>query len=344
MSLISLATLPDGLQPAKGHRDFAVAPIALTVEQCAAINFGKVNLNPAQTQALSRMNQQIVELCRSLPIPLRDSGILAIQQHFTGFQLTNLMSFFTKFYAPSWSLIYWMQQAHPTLSEAELEQAICAQGIAYFLHMLDDHISDGQIPISHLLLQLRTHAWTRFMGIAQQLAAPLPEGETLIQTTLDRYFSGIHNPPAVAGSEAYADLFRQQLSTTLVIPLLVAHRTGCPIAPLQAAYEEFGIAWRLLDDLRDCAEDSFAGQKSGIYHLLTPEYQALWSQCQGQDATTECWLILQDYLHQSGVLQTLIEQTIDHLDQAQIAALDCGLTNYAQEMIALSVPLTEAIG
>jgi hypothetical protein len=344
MSLISLATRSDGLQPAKGHRDFAVAPIALTVEQCATINFGKVALNPAQTQALGQMNRQIVELCRSLPAPLRDSGILAIQQHFTGFQLTNLMNFFTKFYAPSWSLIYWMQQAHPTLSEAELEQAICAQGIAYFLHMLDDHISDGQIPISHLLLQLRTHAWTTFTGIAQQLAAPLPEGETLIQTTLDRYFSGIHNPPEVAGSDAYADLFRQQLSTTLVIPLLVAHRTGCPIAPLQSAYEEFGIAWRLLDDLRDCAEDTFAGQKSGIYHLLTPEYQALWAQCQGQDATAECWLILQDYLEQSGVLQTLIEQTIDRLDQAQIAALECGLTDYAQEMIALSVPLTEAIG
>jgi hypothetical protein len=337
MSLISLSSTAS-------PQSTIAPPTGLTVAQCATINFGKVSLNPDQTQALSLMNRQIIELCRSLPAPLRDSGLLAIQQHFTGFQLANLTNFFTKFYVPSWSLIYWMQQANPMLSEAELEQAICAQGLAYFLHMLDDHISDGQIPISHLLLQLRTHAWTTFTRMAQQLAQPLSEGDTIIQTTLDRYFTGIHNPSEVAGSEAYAGLFRQQLSTTLVIPLLVAHRTGCQVAPLQQAYEEFCIAWRLLDDLRDCAEDTFAGQKSGIYHLLTPEYQVLWAACRGLDETAESWLILRDYLEQSGVLQTLIEQTIDRLDQAQIAAIDCGLTDYAQEMIALSVPLTEAIG
>jgi hypothetical protein len=337
MSLISLSSTAS-------PQSTIAPPLGLSVTQCATINFGKVNLNPAQTQALSLMNRQIIELCRTLPVPLRDSGLLAIQQHFTGFQLANLTNFFTKFYVPSWSLIYWMQQANPTLSEAELEQAICAQGLAYFLHMLDDHISDGQIPISHLLLQLRTHAWTTFTRMAQQLAQPLPEGEAIIQTTLDRYFTGIHNPPDVTGRDAYAALFRQQLSTTLVIPLLVAHRTGGKITPLQQAYEEFCIAWRLLDDLRDCAEDAFAGQKSGVYHLLTPEYQALWVQCQGQDETTIAWVQLRDYLEQSGVLQTLIEQTIEHLDEAQIAALACGLTDYASEIIALAVPLTAAIG
>jgi hypothetical protein len=336
---MSLATAP--IIPVT---DSVIAPIELSVADCATLNFGKVNLNREQTQALSLMNQQIVALCRTLPAPLRDAGILAIQQHFTGFQLNNLTNFFTKFYVPSWSLIYWMQQAHPTLSEAELEQAICAQGLAYFLHMLDDHISDGQIPISHLLLQLRTHAWTTFTSMAQQLAQPLPAGEAIIQTTLDRYFNGIHNPATVMGSAAYAELFRQQLSTTLVIPLIVAHRTGCKIAPLQQAYEEFCIAWRLLDDLRDCAEDTFAGQKSGVYHLLTPEYQALWAQSQGQDETAESWLILRDYLQSSGILQTLIEQTIEHLDEAQIAALECGLNDYASEIIALAVPLTAAIG
>ncbi len=317
--------------------------VHLTVAQCATINFGKVSLNADQTEALAIMNRQIVDLCRTMPAPLRDSGLLAIQQNFTGFQLTNLMNFFTKFYVPSWSLIYWMQQAQPHLSEAELAQALRAQGLAYFLHMLDDHINDGQIPVSHLLLQLRTHTWVTFTSIAAQLAQPIAAGESIIQTTLDRYFSGIHHPPEVDNIEAYANLFRQQLSTTLVIPLIVAHRTGCAIAPLQQAYEEFCIAWRLLDDLRDCVADTFAGQKSGIYYLLTPEYQRLWANCQGQDQTAESWQLLQAVLQQQGVLQNLMVHTIERLYQAQSAAEAAGLSGYAQEMTALALPLREQI-
>jgi hypothetical protein len=317
--------------------------VKLTVAQCATVNFGKVTLNPAQARALAAMNRQIIDLCRTLPMPLRDSALLAIQQHFTGFQLNNLMNFFTKFYVPSWSLIHWMQEASPTLSPAELESAIGAQGIAYFLHMLDDHISDGQIPVSHLLLQLRTHAWMTFTTIAQKLVEPIATGETIIQTTLDRYFTGIHNPTVVNSSEAYANLFRQQLSTTLVIPLIVAHRTGQGIVPLQSAYEEFCIAWRLLDDLRDCAEDTFSGQQSAIYHLLTPEYQALWHECQGKDETAAAWPILQEYLEQGGILQTLVEQTIERLRRAEAAAIVAGLPNYAAEMTALAQPLIALI-
>jgi hypothetical protein len=311
----------------------------LTVEQCTRLNFGSIDLTAEQTALLGVMNRQIIELCRTLPKPLQDSAVLAVQRHFTGFQLANFMNFFTKFYVPSWSLIYWMQERQPGLSAAELEQAVIAQGLAYFLHMLDDHIADGQIPISHLLLQLRTQAWIKFTGLVQALAAPVEDGDVLIQTTLDRYFQGIHEPIDPTNFNGYCELFRQQLSTTLVVPLVVAKRTGCAIEPLQQSYEAFCIAWRLLDDLRDCDEDTFAGQKSGIYYALSPDYQAIWTVCQGGDAASSHWAILRSYLEEANVLKNLVQQTLGHLHQAQQLAQVADLAPYAQELQALALPL-----
>jgi hypothetical protein len=328
---------------------------SLTVEQCAAINFGAVVLDVTQTRWLDLMNRGIVDLCRTMPAAMQDSALLAIQKHFTGFQLKNLLNFFTKFYVPSWSLIAWMypppgvvtdlatDRSMASLSVTEQEDAIVAQGLAYFLHMLDDHIADGQIPISHLLLQLRTHAWTRFTQTAAQLALPLENGSAIIQTTLDRYFAGIHDRRAVEGLAAYTEQFRQQLSTTLVMPLVIAHRTGSAIVPMQQSYEAFCIAWRLLDDLRDCAEDTFAGQKSAIYHLLTPQYQALWAECVGQDDTAPAWRSLKSHLETSGILPTLVQETIGYLETAAQQAETAGLVPYAQEMLALSLPLKLAL-
>lgn len=328
--------------------DLSTSAISLAVEQCTCLNFGQVELTPEQAALLALMNRQIIELCRTLPKSLQDSALLAVQRHFTGFQLTNLMNFFTKFYVPSWSLIYWMDRqaessAHTGLSAQELEQAIVAQGLAYFLHMLDDHIADGQIPISHLLLQLRTQAWIKFTGLAQGLAQSVADGDVIIQSTLDRYFQGIHDPVAPSDFDGYCELFRQQLSTTLVIPLLVAKRTGCPTQPLQKSYEAFCIAWRLLDDLRDCDEDTFAGQKSAIYYSLSPDYQAIWKVCQRGDVASSHWAVLRSYLEEANVLKNLVQQTIGYLYQAQDFAQVAGLTPYVQELQALAVPLQAAL-
>ncbi|MBO3462887.1 hypothetical protein G7B40_001215 [Aetokthonos hydrillicola Thurmond2011] len=314
-------------------------PKFLTVDQCKVANFGEVSLEQEQLAVLSSINGQLVELCRTLPASIRDSAIITIQRYYTGFRLSNLLNFFTKFYAPSWSIIYWTQRANPVLSSEDLESAFCAQAIAYFLHMLDDHLADGQIPTSHLLLQLRTQGWMTFSQIAAKLGQQLPGGNELVQQLIDIYFSSIQSSKDVNGIDAYCEIFRKQMSTTLVIPMLVAQKTGCDPIAIRQAYECFGIAWRLLDDLRDCSVDAISGEMSGIYHILPPKFQNLWLLCSRKNEDTDEWKQLQFYLEQEQILPQFISLIVMKLREAENAARLAGLDGYANQLHQLATPL-----
>jgi hypothetical protein len=168
-------------------KDSTIAPLKAYQQ----INFGKIALTLPQRESLAGLNRQLIPFCQSLPPALQTGAVFAIQQHFTGFQLGNLQQFFTKFYAPSWTILGWMGDNSGAITAAELEQAIHLQGMAYFLHMLDDHLADGQIPVSHLMLQLRTQAWMRFTQGAEQLVLSEHRRESLIYGWINRYFSGV---------------------------------------------------------------------------------------------------------------------------------------------------------
>ncbi|NJM46012.1 MAG: hypothetical protein HC860_07400 [Alkalinema sp. RU_4_3] len=319
--------------------DSAIAPLKLQAYQ--QINFGKIALTPQQQESLAGLNRQLIPFCQSLPPALQTGAIFAIQQYFTGFQLGNLQQFFNKFYAPSWTLLGWM--GSEAISAAELEQAIHLQGMAYFLHMLDDHLADGQIPISHLMLQLRTQAWMRFIQGAEQLVLSESCQESLIYGWINRYFSGMQGAEPVDSLAAYCDRFRQQLSTTLVLPMILADRTGYNADDVQEAYEAFCIAWRLLDDLRDCQEDALAGELSGIYYLLPLEQRQAWLDCQGLEPAAAQWQQLSECLEFSGVLPAAIREILAWLAIAQAAAERANLPGYAGELRQLAGPLVELL-
>jgi hypothetical protein len=309
----------------------------LTLQACQQVNFGKIALTPEQSEALAGLNRQLIPFCQSLPSALQTGAIFAIQQHFTGFQLGNLQRFFTKFYAPSWTLLGWM--GHGVIAGAELEQAIHLQGMAYFLHMLDDHLADGQIPVSHLMLQLRTQAWMRFTQGAEQLVPEEAERESLIYGWINRYFSGVHGPDTVDSLAAYCEQFRQQLSTTLVLPMIVADRTNHNANDVQEAYEAFCIAWRLLDDLRDCQDDALSGERSAVYYLLPLEQRQVWQGCQGLEPHGVEWQAMTQYLELSGVLRAVVVEILAWLAIAQSAAARANLLGYAEELRQLGLPL-----
>jgi hypothetical protein len=312
-----------------------------TVQFYQSIDFGPLALSPTQIEDLAGLNRQLIPFCQSLPPALQTGAIFAIQQHFTGFQLGNLQRFFTKFYAPSWTLLGWM--GHGAIAAAELEQAIHLQGMAYFLHMLDDHLNDGQIPVSHLMLQLRTQAWMRFIQGAEQLVPSQKGRESLIYCWINRYFSGVHGPDAVDSLAAYCERFRQQLSTTLVLPMIVADRTFHSATDVQEAYEAFCIAWRLLDDLRDCQDDALAGEMSAVYYLLPLEQRQVWQGCQGLEPNSVAWQGLAQYLEGEKVLQAIAREILAWLAMAQSAASRANLRGYAEELRQLAVPLVELL-
>jgi hypothetical protein len=316
-------------------------PKILTIQECKSVNFGQIALDEEQTAILASMNRQIILLCRSLPASLQDSAVIVIQRYYTGFKISNLLTFFNKFYAPSWSLIHWMQQAKPVLQASELENAFSGQAMAYFVHMLDDRLANGQIPTSHLLLHLRSSAWAKFHHAAIALTKNMTNSGELVEELIDNYFSGIHEPAEVDSINSYSNLFCQQLSTTLVIPILIARNTGFDTSLIRQAYESFGIAWRLLDDLRSCSNDAFAGELSAIYYLLPVEERQLWLNCQGEDEKSNHWQKLQSYLEQQGILRKLISHICTSLKEAQKSADLAGLHGYANQLQQLAIPLRE---
>jgi hypothetical protein len=324
---------------------YASTSPGVTVQACQTVNFGSISLNAEQTEFLASLNHQLIPFCQSLPSALQTGAVFAIQQYFTGFQLGNLQRFFTKFYAPSWTLLGWMGRSHPAITQAELTQAIQLQGMAYFLHMLDDHLSDGQISVSHLMLQLRTQAWMQFsQGAAQLIRADQNQASRqagLMDTWIDRYFSGVHGLQSVVDLETYCTQFRQQLSTTLVLPMIVADRAGYDLSVVQESYEAFCIAWRLLDDLRDCQDDALEGTLSGIYYLMSPDERQAWLDCQGASEGDPCWQLLAMQLEASGVLHRMVGEIINWLAIAQATASSANLPEYSNELQQLAIPLIE---
>ncbi|BAZ41577.1 hypothetical protein NIES4101_75430 [Calothrix sp. NIES-4101] len=313
----------------------------LTVKECKLANFGHIALDEPQTAILASMNRQMIILCRSLPTSLQDAAVAAIQRYYTGFEVANLLTFFTKFYAPSWSLIHWMQQANPVLQTLDIENAFSGQAMAYFLHMLDDHLADGKIPTSHLFLHLHTSAWTKFHHAAKTLSKNIHSGAELVTELIDNYFSSIQETTEINSINSYCNVFRKQLSTTLIIPLLVAKHTGFETTLIRQIYESFGVAWRLLDDLRDCSDDAFAGELSAIYYLLPLEERQLWLNCQGKDEQSNDWQKLQSYLEQQGILRKLISHICTALKEAQKNADLAKLPAYATQLRQLAAPLWE---
>jgi hypothetical protein len=313
----------------------------LTLQACKSANFAQIALDEQQTAILALMNRQIILLCRSLPASLQDSAVIAIQRYYTGFKISNLLTFFSTFYAPSWSLIHWMHQANPVLQSSEIENAFSGQAMVYFLHMLDDHLSNGQIPTSHLLLHLRSSTWIKFHRAAIALAKNITNGEELVEELIDNYFSGIHKSAEINSINSYTNLFCKQFSTTLIIPILIAKNTGFDASLVRQAYESFGIAWRLLDDLRGCSDDAFAGELSAIYYLLPLEERQLWLNCQGKDEESNDWQKLQSYLEQQGILRKLISHICTSLKEAQKSADLARLHGYANQLQQLAIPLKE---
>lgn len=317
-----------------------VAP-AWTVDRAVAAQFGPVSLTADQTLWLDSLNATLPQLCRRMPAALQDAALLSIQQHFTNFQLQHLLRFFTKFYPPTWTIVYWLSQSDPSTAPEEIATMLRGQAMAMFLHMLDDHLVDGQIPLDNLLLQLRTEAWTLYAQATADLAGAISDGSAWRDSLISRYFGGVHRPAVPHDLDSYCAGFCHQSATGLVIPVLLARRLGLDSAAICSAYEDFCIAWRLLDDLRDLPDDVAAGVRSGIYYSLDPEGRRAWDACAGTGLDSPHGQALSAALN-GGCLDRFAAQIVARLDQAAALAGSFGLPGYAAELNDLAAPLRAA--
>lgn len=254
-------------------------PGRLTLSALNSLTFGAVRLVAEHQPLRYWLNRRMLTFCDRMPAALRDSALLAVQAHVTRYRACHLAAFYDKYYPPAWTVIPFLADSRDGVAPGQVHDALSAQAATMFLHLFDNHLTDGDIPVDNLFLQLRTEVWDEFREASGRLVGSDQEAKRTVESLVDLYFSRIHRPPDRPDLAAYEEVFRGQAATSLIAPLLIAALAGYDTGQrrlIRSMYEEFCLAWRILDDLRDAAADAAADRATAVFHLLPPEGRSVW--------------------------------------------------------------------
>ena len=300
-------------------------------------HFGPVRLDAADSAFNRRMNQRLRDLCRRLPRPLRTEALLFLFKQ-AGIAPDGDFDFFRIYYAPIWTIVpqLWEDRItrNETPNEGWLDNLATAQAMSLLLHLLDDHLTDGQVPTTHLLLQLRSEAWSFYRSA---LAGPGPAAQAPIEQMLERYFTGIHDRDTVTDLDTYGARFKLQIGTWLAGPVAFAGEDVKLTNDVIAFLEHFSLAWRFLDDLQDVEEDAAANQKSTLYWLLDERGRELWSATSTGDGLSP----LKEFILDRGYIDGLVERILNEMNLARRIAEGRSWKRLTDQLDMLTAPLRD---
>lgn len=307
--------------------------------------FGDVNTTDAVAAFGHAMNRQIMALLQSLPAATHAAAVSFLMQHYRT-PFFPEFDYFRNYFAPSWSIIYWLGRMgadRGVLSSEDGQHSKAAHAMALFLHPLDDHLEDGQLPATHLHVLLRSQAWLRMNAALRRLAASVDGGAEIVSDYINAYYASIGCPPDVETLDGYCRHFRKQMATGMIVPALLAAKLNNDrdfTDALTAAYGAFGIAWRLMDDLQDMEVDFMAGNQSAIYYCLPAENRQAWHARSQRDGAVR-FEKLQSAVHQTGVWAALEERICFELVSAASTLDTIQMTGLAEEYRDLARPFTD---
>jgi hypothetical protein len=313
---------------------------------CENIDFGKAKLSKMETNFYRRFNNEIFSLCRSLPESVQTDSMLFLMRY-SGLNLGDELDFFANYYSPMWSILYWLSRDHnlpaKRLKDRDVASAITAQSMAMSLHSLDDHLTDGQVSVSHLTLLLRSQAWTIMNRAFCNLAEGVPSGEKTVRSFIDEYYSSIQDSKGLKSLDSYCDLFRRQMGIGMVAPILLSMKmTGISdfTRDIEIAYGSFGIAWRLLDDIKDIGDDIEKGAESSIYLCLPERVRTHWKNNifrnrEAAKAATKSILI---HILEHSLIDKIRERICAELEKGASIVEAHNLTGLAREFRCLAHP------
>ena len=314
---------------------------------CKSIDFGKGKLSKMESSFYRRFSNEIVSLCRSLPESVQTDGILFLMRY-SGVNLGDDLDFFANYFPPAWSILYWLSHDHalPTerLKEGDVTNAVTAQSMAMFLHSLDDHLTDNQVSVSPVTLLLRSQAWTIMNRAVCNLAERVPAGERIARSFIDDYYSSIQDSKGLKSLDSYCDLFRRQMAVGMIAPILLSMKmTGISdfTRDIEIAYGSFGIAWRLLDDIRDIGDDIETGSQSAIYLCLPEEFRTLWnnSAIRSQAAVKDSTSAIFNHILERSLIDKIKERMCAELETAASIVEAHNMAGLAGEFRCLAHPL-----
>jgi hypothetical protein len=309
------------------------------------IRFGRVTLTPALEAFRHAMNGEMMALLRSLPPAVHADAVVFFMAHFRT-PFFPEFNYFRNYPAPAWSIVHWM--APEGLSRGRRRSEMCRQSrrahaMALFLHPLDDHLHDGQLPATHLHLLLRSQAWLRMRTALDRMAADVPGGTAIVDRLVDAYYAAIATRPEAETLDGYCAHFRRQMATWMIVPTLLAAKTAAGDAAcgdLQDAYGAFGTAWRLLDDLQDMDADWAGGSRSAVYYALPADDRQWWGPKPEEDTAARREKI-QAAIAGEGIAATLRRRIDRELASAAAMLEALHMRELAQEMRCLAAPLAD---
>lgn len=307
-----------------------------------SITFGQTPLTAAVEAFRHAMNAEIMAFLHSLPKSTQTDAVVFLLKHCRTPFLPRF-NFFANYYSPSWSIIYWLEEANTcggALTPKETAYARTAHAMALFLHPLDDHLADGQLPPSHLHILLRSQAWSRMMAALEQLSVGVPGGGEVVRSYIDNYYASIESLPSVADLEGYCSHFFKQMATGMIVPALMAAKISDAYEfahALEKAYGAFGIAWRLLDDLQDMALDISTGSHSALYFSMSAEARRLWDRSSWEENSIK-YEKIRAAVFDEGVWKTIVERIGSELTSAAALLESIELDGLAEELRWLAKP------
>jgi hypothetical protein len=312
-----------------------------------AVDFGKCKLSSKERAFYRSFNNEIFSLARSLPESTQTDSILFLMRY-AGVALGNEPDFFANYYSPAWSIIYWLGRDNtlPTerLTPGDVKNAVTGHAMAMFLHSLDDHLSDGQISVSPLTLLLRSQAWTILNRAFRNLAQECAKGEQAVQSHIDEYYSSQRLAQPDESIDDYCNLFRKQMAIGFIAPILLAMKMNGISGFTQdivTAYGSFGVAWRLLDDIKDIIQDIEKGTRTAIYFYLPKKLRTNWDNNAGESrgAAKGSDIVLLERILEHGVIEKTKERICAELDTAANMVEAYNMTGFGRELRCLAQPL-----
>ncbi len=224
-------------------------------------------------------------------------------------------NFIGLFYAPIWSFLHWIPKTYPNrISNDILILCRRAHSLSLLLHLWDDHLCDGQLNLDILRLQFRTILWNLFADSIQEICKLLSLDPSVAEKHLFDYLSSIQYQKISANINEYSEEFIKQIGIWTVVPRLMGYSAGKnSVSKSLIEYaENFGIAWRLLDDLQDIDLDLRSDKKSAIWILLNESGREFWNDCrilsQKQNSLNEkSWEKLQTHILETNIVSSLLD-------------------------------------
>jgi hypothetical protein len=310
------------------------------------IDFGAVSLSKEEKKFFSQLNHEIISLCKSLPQPTQTDALLFIMRYW-GIRFGHELNFFSYYYVPSWSIIYWLIQSAPTgigLGRAVKRNAKTAHSMTLFLHALDDHLNDSEIPTTHLSLLLRSQSWMILNKSLYRLAHGVDGGHEIVRGFFDDYYSSITSSKNLESLDSYCNLFRKQIATWLIVPTLMTRKMTSDLRftdAIQTSYGSLTIAWRLLDDIQDIERDMIKGVHSSIYICLSEDMKNHWDKDteEKRDKHNGFTEAILNHISENKIISRITERICSELESAASIADYWDIPGLADEYRSLLRPL-----